>query len=52
MSTHKIGNYVEMAKIIFQLSLNMHLICSTVYTTVQYLTNYPTYDNLNDRVKK
>ena len=29
MSTHKIGFYEETAKIIFQLSSNMHLICSS-----------------------
>ena len=30
MSTHNIGFYVEMAKIIFQLSSNIHFICSSV----------------------
>ena len=29
MSTHNIGFYEEMAKIIFQLSSNTHLICSS-----------------------
>ena len=28
MSTHNIGFYEEMAKIMFQLSSNMHFICS------------------------
>ena len=29
MSTHNIGFYEEMAKIIFQLSSNIHFICSS-----------------------
>ena len=31
MSTHNIGFYEEMAKIIFQLSSNTHFICSSVF---------------------
>ena len=31
MSTHNIGFYEEISKIIFQFSSNIHLICSSVF---------------------
>ena len=38
MSTHNIGFYEEMMKIIFKLSSNTYLICSSVHFTVMTLS--------------
>ena len=36
MSTHNIGFYEDLTKIIFELSSNMHLISSAGYTTIKH----------------